>query len=60
MIRPFKITKKHLGKYEELSNCDLGMYAIQVRPEQPLLVYESIQIATKAYNYFQNINKKDK
>jgi len=59
MIRPFKITKKHLGKYEELSNYDLGMYAIQVRPEQPLMVYETIQIAVKAYSYFQNIIKKD-
>ena len=55
MIKPFKITRKHLNKYEELSKYDLGMYAIQVRVEQPLLVYETLQIAKKAYKYFENM-----
>tara|TARA_R100000808_G_C2121391_1_gene132620 strand:- start:897 stop:1094 length:198 start_codon:yes stop_codon:yes gene_type:complete len=55
MIKPFKITRKHLNKYEELSTYDLGMYAIQVRVEQPLLVYETLQIAKKAYKYFEKM-----
>jgi hypothetical protein len=59
MIRPFKITKKHLNKYEELSTCDLGLYAIQVRTSQPLMVYETVHIAKKAYEYFEKMLKKD-
>ena len=55
MIKPFKVTRKHLSKYKELSTYDHGMYAIQVRPGQPLMVYETIQIASKAYKYFQNM-----
>tara|TARA_R100001594_G_scaffold138720_1_gene182524 strand:+ start:397 stop:579 length:183 start_codon:yes stop_codon:yes gene_type:complete len=60
MIKPFKITRKHLSKYEELSVYDLGLYAIRVRPEQPLMVYETIQVASKAYDYFEKMLKKDK
>ena len=55
MLRPFKITKKHLSEFEELSTYDVGMYAIKVRPEQPLLVYETKQIASKAYEYFSKM-----
>ena len=58
MIKPFKITKKHLDKYEELSPYDLGMYAIQVNPDQPLLVYETVQIAFKAYEYFHKMTNR--
>ena len=60
MLKPFKITRKHLNKYKELSAYDLGMYAIQVRPEQPLLVYETVHIASKAYEYFVKNFKTDK
>lgn len=60
MIRPFKITTRHLKKYSELSKGDLGMYAIQIRKGQPLMVYETIQIAMKAYEYFDKMFKKDK
>ena len=59
MIKPFKITRKHLNKYEELSTYDLGMYAIQVRSEQPLMVYETMHIAKKAYEYFEKIIKQE-
>tara|TARA_Y100001973_G_C5105288_1_gene284806 strand:- start:118 stop:297 length:180 start_codon:yes stop_codon:yes gene_type:complete len=55
MLRPFKITKNHLTEFEELSVYDVGMYAIKVRPEQPLLVYETKHIASKAYEYFSKI-----
>ena len=58
MIRPFKIMRKHLSEYEELSTCDLGLYAIQVKTEQPLLVYETIHVASKAYEYFEKILEK--
>ena len=57
MIRPFKITNRHLNKYDELSKSDVGLYAIQVRENQPLMVYETIQIATKAYDYFSKMFK---
>ena len=60
MLKPFKITKKHLDKYEELSKYDLGMYAIKVRKKQPLMVYETIHIARKAYEYFEELLKLDK
>ncbi len=60
MLKPFKITRRHLVKYEELSTCDLGMYAIKVRPEQPLLVYETIHIAIKAYEYFEKMKNGSK
>lgn len=60
MIRPFKITNRHLNKYDELSKSDIGMYAIQVREGQPLMVYETVQIAMKAYEYFDKMFKKDK
>ncbi len=57
MIRPFKITRKHLNKYKELSSYDLGLYAIKVRKEQPLLVYETLHVASKAYEYFEKMLK---
>lgn len=60
MLKPFKITRKHLNKYEELSSYDLGMYAIQVSDDQPLMVYETIHIARKAYDYFEKTFKTDK
>lgn len=59
MIKPFKITKRHINKYEELSTYDLGMYAIQVRSEQPLMVYETMHIAKKAYEYFEKMIQKE-
>jgi hypothetical protein len=60
MIRPFKITKKHLNEYKELSSYDLGMYAIRVKDDQPLLVYETKLIATKAYKYFEKMINKER
>jgi hypothetical protein len=59
MLRPFKITKRHLREYSELSDYDLGLYAIRVKDDQPLLVYESKLIATKAYKYFEKMTKQD-
>tara|TARA_B100000085_G_C18341513_1_gene430503 strand:- start:128 stop:304 length:177 start_codon:yes stop_codon:yes gene_type:complete len=56
MLKPFKITKQHLNEYEELSSYDLGMYAIRAKEDQPLLVYETKQIANKAYKYFEKMN----
>ena len=60
MIKPFKITRKHLNKYKELSNYDVGLYAIQVRNDQPLMVYETKHIAKKAFEYFEKMFKPDK
>ena len=60
MLKPFKITKQHLKKYEELSKYDIGLYAIKVRDEQPLMVYETKHIAKKAYEYFEKNFKTDK
>ena len=59
MLRPFMITKTHLNKFQELSTHDLGLYAIQVRPEQPLLVYENLHVASKAYEYFDKLRFKE-
>ena len=59
MLRPFKITRKHLGEYSELSDYDLGLYAIRVKDDQPLLIYETKLIATKAYKYFEKMTKQD-
>ena len=53
MLKPFKITKKHLNEFSELEREDVGMYAIKVRDEQPLMLYETKQIAQKAYEYFK-------
>ena len=53
MLKPFKITNKHLSEYPELEKADVGLYAIKVRTEQPLMLYETKQIAQKAYEYFR-------
>ena len=53
MLKPFKITKKHLDEFPELEREDVGMYAIKVRDEQSLMLYETKQIAQKAYEYFK-------
>ena len=59
MIRPFKITNTHLNQYNELSKYDVGLYAIKVRDEQPLMLYETKHIAQKAFEYFERIMKKE-
>lgn len=58
MTKPFKIKKQHLTEYEELSSYDLGMYAIKVRPDQPLMVYETKHIADRAYEYFSKLTNR--
>ena len=54
MLKPFKIKKEHLIQFPELEKEDLGLYAIQIHDEKPLMVYETKQIAQKAYEYFKN------
>ena len=49
MLKPFKITKKHIAEFSELDKSDVGLYAIKVRQEQPLMLYETKQIAQKAW-----------
>ena len=53
MLKPFKITNNHLSEYPELEKTDVGLYAIKIRTEQPLMLYETKQIAQKAYEYFR-------
>ncbi len=53
MIKPFKINKKHLEEFPELESVDIGLYAIKIREGQPLMIYETKQIANKAYEYFK-------
>ena len=52
MIKPFKIKTKHLNEYPELDSSDVGLYALRVREDQELMVYENKSIADKAYEYF--------
>ena len=54
MLKPFKIKKEHLNEYPELERDDVGLYAIRVKDEQPLMIYETKQVAQKAYEYFKN------
>ena len=60
MLKPFKITKKHLQDFPELEPNDIGLYAIRVREGQELMLYETKHIATKAYEYFSKNFKTDK
>jgi|TARA_A100001015_G_C14552919_1_gene542269 hypothetical protein len=53
MLKPFKVTKKHLVEYPYLDGGDVGMYAIRIKEEQELMLYETKQIASKAFEYFQ-------
>jgi hypothetical protein len=53
MLKPFKVTKKHLAEYPYLDREDIGMYAIRIKEEQELMLYETKQIASKAFEYFQ-------
>ena len=54
MLKPFKIKKEHLGEFPELEHDDIGLYAIKIRKNQPLMLYETKHIAQKAYEYFKN------
>jgi len=54
MIKPFKIKKKHLQEYPELGSDDVGLYALRVKEDQDLMVYENKSIADKAFQYFSN------
>ena len=54
MIKPFKIKKPHLKQYPELEEEDIGLYAIRIKEGQALMVYETKQIAQRAYEYFRN------
>tara|TARA_Y100000114_G_scaffold150565_1_gene166225 strand:+ start:542 stop:715 length:174 start_codon:yes stop_codon:yes gene_type:complete len=52
MIKPFKITKAHLKDFPELHSSDIGLFAIRIKEDQDLMVYETKSIANKAYEYF--------
>ena len=52
MLKPFKITKRHLKEFDELDSSDVGLFAIRVNEDQGLMIYETKQIATKAFEYF--------
>ena len=54
MLKPFKITKQHLKEYKYLDESDIGLYAIQVKEGQEIMVYETKQLATKAFEYFKD------
>ena len=54
MIKPFKIKTTHLKQFPELEQGDVGMYAIRVSEDQELMLYETEQIAYKAYQYFRS------
>jgi len=60
MLRPFKIKTSHLRDYPELAASDVGLYAIRVKEDQELMIYENKFIANKAYNYFEKMLKSDK
>ena len=48
----FKITKKHVEKYQELEEYDVGYYGVKVY-DREILIYESMAIAQKALEYFR-------
>jgi hypothetical protein len=52
MIKPFKIKAKHLKEFPELHSDDVGLYAIRIKEDQELMLYESKSFADKAYEYF--------
>ena len=54
MLKPFKITKQHLKEYRYLDESDIGLYAIQAKEDQELMLYETKQLAAKAYEYFKS------
>ena len=54
MIKPFKIKNKHLEEFPELHTSDVGLYAIRVKEDQELMLYETKSVADKAYEYFKN------
>lgn len=53
----FKITKKHLKDYNELSSYDIGLYGIKISDSKEIMVYENKAIADKAFAYFQKTFK---
>ncbi len=53
MLKPFKVKKEHLEQFSELTHDDVGLYAIRIRENQDLMLYETKHIANKAYNYFK-------
>ena len=54
----FKITNKHINKYEELEHHDLGLYALKIADDKEVMVYETKAIAEKALEYFKNSFKR--
>ena len=54
----FKITNKHINKYEELERHDLGLYALKIADDKEIMVYETKAIAEKALEYFKNSFKR--
>ncbi len=49
----FKITNKHIKKYDELEYYDLGSYGIKISDDREVMVYETKAVAAKALEYFQ-------
>jgi len=54
----FKITKKHVEKYQELEEYDVGYYGVKVY-DREILIYESMVVAKKALAYFQKSLRKE-
>lgn len=52
----FKITREHINNYAELSDEDMGMYAVKVKGKE-IMVYETKAIAKKAHEYFKKMWK---
>ena len=55
-MKLFKITRKHLQTYPELSHYDLGMYGIKIS-DKDVMVYETKKWAEKAMDHFKFIYK---
>ena len=53
----FKITNKHIKKYDELEYYDLGSYGIKISDDREVMVYETKAIAEKALAYFRKTFK---
>jgi len=53
-MKMFKITKRHVTKYPELEEYDIGYYGVKISDDKEVLIYESELIAMKALEYFMS------
>ena len=56
-IKPFKITRRHLSKYNNLDTSCLGLYGFQIKGQGDVLAYENKAVAEKALKYFRTMWK---